>query len=267
MQTYMPSRPWPPTHAHIPKSPALLDDVSLGSWEDKDDETLKAGQQGTATIVVAEVAWRRTLCCSVVLRWWCTHMYQQAEGFHRYNKWYGNFELNMIQDQSKTAFFAQTVCLLMHPLRSWEKEPTICVGLGSAFWYDYILYMYVAGELILSNWRWQGSKTVLHLSQIFPTKHWIKYYNECIVIWGNLFFSSFFSFLFSFFSFFSFSFLLFFATPRRSYFARRGHIRERCQTANPKLRTLTYSRGWGGPRPSALSQEHSNSFGYTAWTR
>ena len=93
--------------------------------------------------------------------------------FHRrrYNKWYGNFKLNMIQDQSKTAFFAQTVSLLMHPLRSWEKEPTICMGLGSAFWYDYILNMYVAGELILSSWRWLGSKTVFHLSQIFPTKH------------------------------------------------------------------------------------------------
>ena len=93
--------------------------------------------------------------------------------FHRrrYNKWYGNFKLNMIQDQLKTAFFAQTVSLLTHPLRSWEKEPTICMGLGSAFWYDYILNMYVAGELILSNWRWQGSKTVLRLSQIFPTKH------------------------------------------------------------------------------------------------
>ena len=128
-----------------------------------------------ATIVVAEVAWRSALCCSVVMKDDARTCISEPKAliFHRrrYNKWYGNFKLNMIQDQSKTAFFAQTVSLLTHPLRSWEKEPTICMGLGSAFWYDYILNMYVAGELILSNWRWQGSKTVLHLSQIFPTKH------------------------------------------------------------------------------------------------
>ena len=173
MQTYMPSRPWPPTHAHIPKSPALLDDVSLGSWEDKDDETLTAGQQGSYNCRGGGGV-KKALCCSVVLRWHartCISKPRFSSSSKAHNKWYGNFELNMIQDQSKTAFFAQTVCLLMHPLRSWEKEPTICVGLGSAFWYDYILYMYVAGELILSNWRWQGSKTVLRLSQIFPTKH------------------------------------------------------------------------------------------------
>ena len=93
-----------------------------------------------ATIVVAEVAWRSALCCSVVMKDDARTCISEPKAliFHRrrYNKWYGNFKLNMIQDQSKTAFFAQTVSLLTHPLRSWEKEPTICMvymGLGVHF--------------------------------------------------------------------------------------------------------------------------------------